>query len=157
SLASSWLLKPWTLATSGEFFRTDGYILVPPDHRGTVDTPANSYHGTGLLTMRRKLKEGDLFVTGDFYDEARNNGTPLTINDTQLAQLSGGLNLPTSLASIQLRGYGSEQSYNQTFSSIAANRNSETFTRGQHVPAQQVGGSLMLSRQLQRNSLVAGV
>ncbi|HKD14117.1 MAG TPA: TonB-dependent receptor [Candidatus Angelobacter sp.] len=157
SLTSAWFLKSWTLGTSGEFFRSDGYVLVPSDQRGTVDTPANSYHGTGLLTARRKLSAGDLFLVGDFYDEARNNGTPLTTNDTQLAQLSGGLNLLTSLASIQLRGYGSEESYNQTFSSIAANRHSETLTRAQHVPAQQAGGSLTLSRQLERNLLVGGV
>lgn len=157
SLATTWLLKSWTLGTSGEFFRSDGYILVPSDQRGTVDTPANSYHGSGILTVRRKLSAGDLFVTGDFYDEVRNNGTPLTTNDTQLAQLSGGLNLLTSLASIQLRGYGSGQSYNQTFSSIAANRNSETLTRAQHVPAQQAGGSMTISRDLTRNSPVGGV
>ena len=157
SLASSWLLKSWTLGTSGEFFRSDGYILVPADQRGAVDTPANSDHGTGLLAARRKLSQGDLFLSGDFYDEARNNGTPLTTNDTQLAQLNGGLNLLTPLASIQLRGYGSEQSYNQTFSSIAANRNSEALTRAQHVPAQQAGGSLIISRQVARNALVGGV
>ncbi|HEY6253721.1 MAG TPA: TonB-dependent receptor plug domain-containing protein [Candidatus Angelobacter sp.] len=42
SLATSWLLKSWSLGTTGEFFRTDGYILVPSGQRGTVDTPANS-------------------------------------------------------------------------------------------------------------------
>jgi len=158
SLTSSWLLKSWNLGTSGEFFRTDGYILIPSGQRGSVDTEANSYHGTGLLTARRKLSSGDIFLTGDFYDEARNNGTPLTTNDTQLAQMSGGLNLLTPLASVQLRGYGSGQSYNQTFSSIAANRNSETLTRAQHVPAQQAGGSVALSQQLGgRNLLVGGV
>ena len=40
SLATSWLLKSWSLGTSGEFFRTGGYILVPADQRGTVDTAA---------------------------------------------------------------------------------------------------------------------
>ena len=158
SLASSLLLKSWNLDTDGEFFRTDGYILVPSNLRGTVDTPANSYHGDGALTARHKIGGGDLFVGGEFYDETRNNGTPLTTNDTQIAEVSGGLNLPTPLASIQLRGYGSGQSYNQTFSSVALNRNSETLTRAQHVPAQQAGGSMIVSRQLGgRNSLVAGV
>ncbi|HEY6253722.1 MAG TPA: TonB-dependent receptor [Candidatus Angelobacter sp.] len=110
------------------------------------------------MTVRRKVNAGDLFLTGDFYNETRNNGTPLTTNDTQLGQLSGGLNLLTPLASIQLRGYGSEQSYNQTFSSIALNRNSETLTRAQHVPAQQAGGSMMISRQAgDRHSLVGGL
>ena len=158
SLASSWRIKSWSLGTSGEFFRTDGYVLVPADQRGTVDTEANSYHGTGLVMARRKFHAGDLFLSGDFYDEARNNGTPLTTNDTQLVQLSGGANLLTPVASIQLRGYGSGQSYNQTFSSIAANRNSESLTRAQHVPAQQAGGSMTASRQLGgRNLLVGGV
>src|SRR5205823_2913549 len=76
----------------------------------------------------------------------------------QLAQLSGGLNQLNPWASIQLRGYGSGQSYNQSFSSIALNRNSETLTRTQHVPAQQAGGSLTASRQAGGyNSLVGGV
>jgi outer membrane receptor protein involved in Fe transport len=158
SLASSWLLKSWTLDTSGEFFRTSGYILVPARQRGAVDVEANSYHRTGLLTIRRKLSAGDFFLAGNFYDEARNNGTPLTTNDTQLAQMSGGLNLLTPLAGIQLRGYGSGQSYNQTFSSIALNRNSETLTRAQHVPAQQAGAGMTVSRQAGgHNSLVGGV
>lgn len=157
SAASSWQLKTWNLASSGEGFRTAGYILVPPDQRGAVDTPANSYHGTAQLTARHKLKAGDLFISSGFYDEARNNGTPLQTNDTQLGQLSGGLNLTTRLAGVQLRGYGSGQSYNQTFSSIATDRNSETLTRAQHVPAQQAGGSLILSRPLGgRNLLIAG-
>ena len=156
SVATSWLLKSWTLATSGEFFRTQGYILVPPDQRGAVDTAANSYHGTGFLTVRRKLNAGDFFLSGNFYDEARNNGTPLTTNDTQIAQLNGGLNLLTPLATIELRGYGSGQSYNQTFSSIALNRNSESLTRAQHVPAQQAGGSMTFSREAGKSNLLVG-
>jgi outer membrane receptor protein involved in Fe transport len=145
------------MATNGEVFRSAGYILVPSSVRGAVDTSADSYHGTGELAARRKFAQGDLFLAGDFYDEARDNGTPLTTNDTQLWQLNAGLNLPTRLAAIQLRGYGSGQSYNQTFSSVAANRNSETLVRAQHVPAQQAGGSLVLSRTLGSfNSLVGG-
>jgi outer membrane receptor protein involved in Fe transport len=157
SLATDRRLGPWTLGTSGEIFRTDGYILVPSGLRGSVDTPANSFHGDGRMIGQRKLAQGDVFLGGDFYDESRNNGTPLQTNDTQLWQLTGGLNIPTRLAEIQLRGFGSGQSYNQSFSAIALNRNSEALNRLQHVPAQQIGGSLVLSRQFgTRNSLVAG-
>ena len=157
SAATSLLLHSWNLDTDGEFFRTGGYILVPAEVRGSVDVPANSYHGEGSLTARRKIRDGDFFITGEFYDEARDNGTVLTTNDTQIAQISAGLNLPTPLASLQLRGYGSGQSYNQTFSSVAANRNTEALTRAQHVPAQQAGGGLTFSREIGgRNSLVGG-
>jgi outer membrane receptor protein involved in Fe transport len=156
SAAGSWRLRSWNLALSGEGFRTAGYILVPPDQRGAVDTAANSYHGTAQLTARHKLKAGDLFIAGAFYDEARNNGTPVQTNDTQLGQLSGGVNLTTRLAGVQLRGYGSGQSYNQTFSSIVADRSTETLTRAQHVPSQQAGGSLLLSRSLGKRNLLIG-
>ncbi|HKD44514.1 MAG TPA: TonB-dependent receptor [Candidatus Angelobacter sp.] len=157
SLAGDWRLKSWNFTVGGEAFRSDGYVLVPPNQRGTVDTRANSDHGSVQLAAQRKLQAGDFFVAGDFYNENRNNGTELQLNDTQLWQISGGLNLLTRLAGVELRGWGSGQSYNQTFSSVAANRNSETLTRAQHVPAQQVGGSLVLSRRVgERNQFVAG-
>ncbi len=157
SLADNVQLHSWTINTSGEAFRTDGYIVVPAAQRGPVDTPVNSYHGEGQVVARRKFALGDFFSAGEFYDEARNNGTPLQTNDTQLWQLSSGLNLLTSLAGIELRGYSSGQSYNQTFSSVAVDRNSESLTRTQHVPAQQIGGELIFSRPLgKRNQLISG-
>src|SRR5262249_37655431 len=92
SLAGEWRHKSWSLETGGEFVRTAGYIPVPSSLRGSVDTAADSYHGAGELGVRRKLAQGDLFLAGNFYDEARNNGTPLQTNDTQLWQVNGGLN-----------------------------------------------------------------
>jgi outer membrane receptor protein involved in Fe transport len=157
SLANNIQIRSWTINTSGEAFRSDGYVVVPAGQRGSVDTPVNSYHGEGQVVARRKFARGDFFSGGEFYDEARNNGTLLQTNDTQLWQISSGLNLLTRLASLELRAYGSGQSYNQTFSSVAADRNSESLTRAQHVPAQQAGGDLTLSRLLgARNQLVGG-
>lgn len=158
SVATSLPFKLWNLDTSGEFLRTTGYIPVPAGLRGTVDTQADSYHGDGRMNGRRKLAAGDLFFGGEFYDETRDNGTRLTKNDTQLWEVTGGINRLTSLAAIQLRGYGSGQSFNQIFSAISANRNSEALTVGQHVPAQQAGGSAVLSRKVgERNDLVGGI
>lgn len=157
SLADNFQVRSWTINTSGEAFRTDGYVVVPASQRGTVDTPVNSDHSEGQIVVRRKFTSGDFFSAGEFYDEDRNNGTPLQTNDTQLWQISSGLNLLTRMIGIELRGYGSGQSYNQTFSSVAADRNSESLTRAQHVPAQQIGGELILSRLLGAlNQLVGG-
>src|SRR5882724_6576923 len=36
----------WDAAISTDLMRTDGYILVPTANRGSVDTPANTEHGT---------------------------------------------------------------------------------------------------------------
>jgi len=133
--------------------------MVPEEVRGSVDAPVNSYHSTAQATVQRRLGSGpgQIFLTGSMYDESRNNGTALQINDTQLWQVSSGLDWYSPAAFLQFRGYGSGQSYNQTFSSVAADRNSESLVRAQHVPAQQTGGSLALSLHAgSRNLLVGG-
>jgi outer membrane receptor protein involved in Fe transport len=107
--------------------------------------------------VRRGFGQNDLFTNISFYNENRNNGTRVQINDTQWWQLGSGLNIQGRAGNLQVRGFGSGQSYNQTFSSVAANRNSEALVDAQHVPAQQAGGSLVWTDKLwSRNSLVAG-
>ena len=157
SAVESWKTGNWTLRTSGETFRTAGYIPVPPSQRGSVDAPVDSYHQDLTATVQRKFSSGDVFTTASFYNEARDNGTQVQTNDTQLWEIAGGTNMLTAVGSIQARGFGDGQSFNQTFSSIALNRNSESLVNAQHVPAQRMGGSLLWARKLgERNSLVGG-
>ena len=57
-----------------------------------------------------------------------------------------------------VRGYVSRQNYYQIFSAIASDRNSETITRSQRVPAQRVGFALQWAKALgTRQNLVAGL
>jgi outer membrane receptor protein involved in Fe transport len=49
-----------------------------------------------------------------------------------------------------LRLFGSRESYRQSFSAIAANRNSETLTKLQHVPLDEIGFVAQNSRALPR-------
>ena len=57
-----------------------------------------------------------------------------------------------------LRLYGGTQNYYQTFSSIAANRNSESLTNVQRVPVQQMGLIAQWSKQVaSRLTLLAGL
>jgi outer membrane receptor protein involved in Fe transport len=59
--------------------------------------------------------------------------------------------------SYSLRLYGGTQTYDQSFTAIAANRNSETLTRLQRVPAQVAGASVQASRTVaERHTVVAG-
>jgi outer membrane receptor protein involved in Fe transport len=157
SAVHSWKNGKWILDTTGEVFRTDGFILVPPEQRGAIDVPADSVHQDIHSTVHRQFGDGSVFVAGSFYNESRDNGTVLQTNDTQLWEVSGGTDFLTRAGNLQLRGYGDGQSFNQTFSSIALNRNSESLVNVQHVPAQRLGGSLLWSRELGSHStLVAG-
>jgi len=132
---------PWDVSLAAEMFRTDGYILVPTSLRGTVDTPANSEDAALELNIGHKLgAQGRIFGRGTFYTEARHNGTPLQTNDTNLGE--GALGYDSQFGkndSLSLRAYALVQSYNQSFSSIASDRNSESLTDRQYVP-EQVGG-----------------
>lgn len=150
----------WALVGSGEGFRTDGYIAVPADVRGSVDTPVNSQYGSGTVRLERIFSDrGRMFLSGSLYGEDRNNGTPLQVNDTTIRQLAFGTDWNSPEAGLfTLRLYGGTQNYHQTFSSIAADRNSESLTNTQYVPVQQMGFIGQWSKQLvARFTLLAGL
>jgi outer membrane receptor protein involved in Fe transport len=150
----------WDISASGEGFRNDGYIAVPQDMRGTVDTPVNVQYGTGNLRLERLFGErGRMFLDGDIYGEDRHNGTPLQINDTTVRQLAFGADYDSKAAGLfTLRLYGGTQNYHQTFSSIAANRDSESLTNIQYVPSQHTGLIAQWSKQIAtRLTTLAGV
>jgi len=134
-------LGQWALTGSGEGFRTDGYIAVPQSVRGSVDTPVASQYGTGDVRVERLFTDrGRIFLNGSLYGENRQNGTPLQVNNTTIRQLAFGTDYDSKAAGLfTLRLYGGTENYYQTFSSVAANRNSESLTDVQRVPAQQMG------------------
>ncbi len=160
SLAASRTMGPWAVGLTSELFRTDGYIAVPSDLRGAVDTSVNSQDASGDLTVRRKLGDrGSIFVRGSLFGESRHNGTPLQTNSTTIRELDLGTNWDGhELGAFALHAYAGRQSLNQSFSSIASDRNSESLTRTQKVPAQQVGFSVQWQHTLgARQLLVAGL
>ncbi len=149
----------WSLSGSGEGFRTNGYIDVPEDIRGTVDTPVNVQYGTGNVKLERLFGDrGRMFLSGNLYGEDRQNGTPLQLNDTTIRQLAFGTDYDSPTAGLfTLRLYGGTENYHQTFSSVAANRDSESLTDIQNVPVQQMGLIGQWSKQLaSRFTMLAG-
>ena len=150
----------WYSTFGGEVFHTDGYYLVPAEDRGTIDRMANSEHGTADLTIGRKFGSGDdVFARGLYFDDSRNNGTPYQTNSIRMGQgvLGADLHLG-NFGSLTLRSYGDFETYHQGFSSVAANRDSETPTDKQTVPAQGIGVSAVWTRSVgSRQTLVAGL
>ena len=142
----------WSGSIDGDFLTTSGYILVQPSQRGTVDVEADARH----TTLDAAIRRAGSFLRLSHYSESRNNGTPLQINDTTIRQIAAGTDIRTSSGSLLLRGYGSDQDYHQTFSAIAADRNSERLTVDQRVPSSGRGGSLQWFSTIGRNVIVAG-
>ncbi len=150
----------WFSTFGGEVFHTDGYYLVPAENRGTIDTMANSEHGTADLTIGRKFGSNDeIFARGVYFDDSRNNGTPYQTNSIRMGQGILGANLSLgNIGSLTLRSYGDFETYHQGFSSVGPGRNSETPTDKQTVPAQGIGVSAVWTRSAgKRQTLVAGL
>ncbi len=148
----------WDLSLSSEMFRTDGYILVPTWQRGTVDMPANSKDASIELTAGHQLGEkGRVFARGSFYTEFRHNGTSIQTNDTRMGEGALGLDQQFGTSdSVTLRGYAQVQGYDQRFSSVAADRNSESLTNLQYVPEQVVGGAGQWTHILGKHQTLVG-
>lgn len=143
----------WRGTLSLDWFDTEGHVLVTREDRGGVDRAAGSEH----LAADLAIHQGTAFLRFSHFDEARNNGTPLQVNDTSIRQLSGGGDLRVFGGLLTARGWLGEQDYHQTFSAVAANRSTERLTAEQNIASRSGGSTLQWTRGVgQKHAIVAG-
>jgi outer membrane receptor protein involved in Fe transport len=143
----------WQGSIAIDALSTDGFVLVRPEDRGSIDVDAGTRHINIDATVRYR----GAFLRGSHFREKRDNGTPMQENDTSTRQVSGGLTTSLSGGVLDIRAYGTDQDYFQTFSAVAADRMSERLTVEQDVPSRAVGGSLQWTRGFGgRHVVVAG-
>lgn len=147
----------WQGSLIGDFFRTGGYIPVEESSRGIVDTPAASRHANLIFKAARRFGgDGQIFVRGNRFAEDRDNGTSLTENQTEFYQLAFGADLVSKrYGGFDVRVFGERQVYDQTFSAVAADRNSESLTRLQRVPSRAGGASMQWRKKFADHNAVA--
>lgn len=132
-----------------DLLHTGGYVLVRPAERGAVDVPADSEHASIDATLRG----AGAFVRASYYDESRENGTPLQVNDTTIRQLAAGFDR----GALTLRAFASDQDYYQTFSAVDDDRNAERLTVVQRVPSRGAGATAQWTQAFAgRHVIVAG-
>ena len=135
---------------------TGGYVPTAPAFRGAIDTVSNVVSESGRLELRDIINPNlDAFLRGNVLNEARDNGTPDQTNGTRLWRYQGGADVVRHATNLALRLYGSRESYRQSFSSIPATRNSETLTKLQRVPTDELGFALQAARALPRHLTAA--
>jgi iron complex outermembrane recepter protein len=138
--------RGWQLTAAGEAFSTDGYTIVADDDRGPIDVPAtNRYDSARVVVGYQQSPALFARVTGDVYAEHRGNGTPIQTNSTDIRQAVADFGGTSGRTSWRLTGQAGDQSYDQAFSSIAADRTGETLTSRQYVPASQHGVTAQFS------------
>ena len=151
-------LGAWRGLGAASLVHSKGYVLTAPRYRGLVDTEAGVHSESGRVEARRQIgATADTFLRGNVLNEARANGTPEQTNATRIwSYVAGAGWSPTERGRIGLRAYGDRQGYRQSFSSIVADRSTETLTRLQRVPSEQFGGSAQWSGSHRALAWVAG-
>lgn len=167
SLFTAYGKRGWNFDLALESFQTAGYIPTVETERGSIDTNANSRHNNGILTIEKRFdtetrRIGDalnesadganfalsrIFLKTNLFQERRDNGTSLTNNKTYFRQIALGTDFSgEQIGNFQLRSFVEKQTYDQTFSAISNNRNTETLSRIQRVPSQSFGANLFWSK-----------
>lgn len=138
-------------------FSTDGYIPTAPALRGSVDIPANVNGEAGRIELHGvdSATGNDIFLRGNLLNELRGNGTPLQTNAARLWRYQTGGDLHTGRTQSLLRVFGSREDYRQSFTSVAANRNTETLTKLQRVPSDEFGFALQTERSFSPEAIAA--
>ncbi len=155
--------RGWSYTAGGEWFSTDGYIAVAEEQdpgiapRGPIDSEIASKHRSGIASIGYHAGNGWRFETaGSVFTDNRLNGTPAVINDTASRQgasevaggLAGGL--------LSARAFAGTQGYDQTFSSVSADRTSEDLNRLQRVPTKFSGAAAQWARPTGRHTVLVG-
>jgi outer membrane receptor protein involved in Fe transport len=127
-------------------FRTDGFSLVAPERRGTIDIDAWSRHRWLTARWRAPIGKSDkmeITTTARTYEESRGNGTPYQQNRSREKFASVAVSaLPTDNFAWNAVVYGQDQSFASTFSSVNASRTAETPASDQFdVPSRAFGAA----------------
>ncbi len=152
--------RGWSYSGAGQWFTTEGFIVIAEDERGAIDTPAGSTHRSALATLSYQATNGWRFdVHGNVFSEDRKNGTLVQVNDIDARQGSGGVAGSVGGGLLQANVYAGTQRFDQTFSEASAEppRSSEDLSRIQRVPTRVVGvGAQWVRAQGQHSRLLVG-
>lgn len=133
-----------SLEVEGRAFSTDGFPLIAPERRGSIDLPAWSRHRWLAAHWRQSLGPDLAFsATVRGYEEKRGNGTPYLRNGSREKFLSLAFaGQPSSSFAWNASAYAQDQSFASTFSGVNATRTAETPASDQFaVPATAFGAT----------------
>jgi outer membrane receptor protein involved in Fe transport len=149
---------PWTIRVAADGLSTDGYVLVDNDVRGPVDTRSTARFLTEEVVVEYGWNGGTrLFARGNIYSEERRNGTPLQKNQSEVKTGALGFDWPRAAGAFAVRVYLTDQLFDQTFSTVAADRRSEALSRDQRVPSTGTGALATWTHAFGGHTVLLGV
>lgn len=150
-LAARHVSGDWALSVAGQVESGGGFVKVAPDDRGAVDREASSARRN--VTARAELSPDDdrtFWVTGAVLDEDRSSGTPLQTNSRTIGSLALGAELgDPSRGRFSATLFGSSHRFDNRNSRTLDGRAREMLQLDQDVPVEDVGASLLWTRDVE--------
>jgi len=149
-LYASRVTGDWAFSLAGQLESGGGFVEVAEDDRGPVDIESSSARRN--LTGRVEFTPSEdrrFWLLGSLVDENRDNGTPLQDNERTIGTLALGTEIGSGESGLwRASVFGSVHRFDNKNSRTFDGRARETLTKDQDVPVEDVGASLLWSRQL---------
>jgi outer membrane receptor protein involved in Fe transport len=148
----------WMAGLSAESMKTDGFVVVAPEARGSIDIPADSRSTSAMGWGGGTRRSFQATLRGGYFTEDRGNGTPAQVNATITRWTGANAHGMVAGGVWDARGDVSANNYRQTFSAITgAVRGAERFTALQWVHSTGAGAGVNWLRQISRAQVLIGV
>jgi outer membrane receptor protein involved in Fe transport len=148
---------PFRILLEGNRYDTGGYPIVKDSRRGSIDIDAESTHHVFNGRVEWHVSpDATFWVSGNYYDEDRLNGTKLQVNDTTSGIAALGGRLQSGDDEWRFTTYANWQEFHSTFTTQDPDRNSEVLALDQTVPTTSAGGSLQWSRRFDHHLFSLG-
>ncbi len=162
--SSEWLIHQKSgahgIAVEGRHLESNGRYLIHQDDRGSIDRTAQNQHD--VLNMRWE-HEGEGGMKTQFryayFNESRNNGTEEALNSTLANDASLRISQPTLNGGWSLSLYHQKREFENTFTSVSADRISENPVNHQFsIPGEAFGFKMTGFREIRPGwSVLAGL
>lgn len=157
SVFAGLVARGWQATAAGEIVDTAGAYVVAAADRGPVDTRADSDYRNGFVSAGRQRDRWRVLARVSAFQEARGNGTPVQVNDTNWRQVSAEAGGAAAGGAWEVHASGGRQRYYQTFSAVAAGRASERLTTAQRTPSEFSQMSAQYTRAVGIHALLVGL
>ncbi len=130
-------------------YDTDGAYVVHPDDRGPIDQETAIDYASIGLKNEILINESLRFSTYlDYFEESRNNGTPLANNSTEALDIGLRLHSEDTTLSWTAILYYQQRTFENQFTSVNTTRTGENPVLNQYdIPGEGIGGSLVFNHE----------
>jgi outer membrane receptor protein involved in Fe transport len=146
---------------AGDFYDTNGFVIVRSDLAGPIDTDAFQTSKTGFGRLIYDPTSNLQFTVGGSYlDQSINTGTPMKATNVAVGELRAGVRwLDAAGGVLSLTGYRSRTNMDIFSTSESADRTTETPSLNQFdIPSTAIGAGVQWSRlATRRHHLTMGI